>query len=66
MSERIFLKRAYIGSDGDHFIEDFIAYLQNAAKNIGHAMSDRAIFLQGGEQAIREIIDELKQGASDE
>jgi uncharacterized membrane protein len=58
-----FLKNIYNGSDGYDFQKDFVEYLENIIKTERwEAMSDHTLFLQGGKQAIEEIINELKQG----
>lgn len=62
MREKTFLKSAYLGSDGEDFIFDFIEYLGEIIEN-GEwiAMSDRQLYLAGGKQAIIEIIEEMKK-----
>ena len=62
MSEKVFLKEIYMGSDfGISLRSDFIDYLKNILNsNKFEAMSDYTLFLQGGKKAIEEIIQELE------
>lgn len=62
MREKTFLKSAYLGSDGEDFIPDFIEYLGEIIENGKWiAMSDHQLYLDGGKQAIIEIIEEMKK-----
>ena len=57
----VFLKEKYLGADGEMFKAEFAEYLK-AVVGSGRwdAMSDHALFLQGGKQAIEEIIREIE------
>jgi hypothetical protein len=59
--DNYFLKELYNGSDNLDFKTDFISYLKTVlVSNSFVAMSDHQLFLDGGKQAIIEIIKELE------
>jgi len=61
MSDNMFLKKVFMGSDGDDFRSDFIDYLEDVlATSRWDAMSDHQLYLDGARRAITEIINELK------
>ena len=61
MSDNMFLKKVFTGSDGEDFRSDFIDYLHDVLdSNNWSAMSDYQLFLDGASQAIIEIINEMK------
>ena len=61
MNDRIFLKNIYNGSDGDDFITDFVEYLKDVVENgKWSAMSYHKLYLDGANQAIKEIISEME------
>jgi len=60
--KRYFLITGYFGSDGCEFQQDFREYLKKILEaGRWEAMSEHQLFLQGAEQVIKEIIEELEQ-----
>ncbi len=60
--KRYFLQDVYMGSDRDDFQKDFVEYLREIIRmRRWEAMSEHTLFLQGGKQALEEIIEELQQ-----
>ena len=57
----IFLTTPYLGSDGDEFKEEFVAYLKEILlEDRWNALSDYQLYLSGGRKAIEEIIEEIR------
>ena len=64
---RYFLKQGYYGSDNRDFQKDFVAYLKEVIESTRwESMNEGQLFLQGGKQALEEIIEELKQDEDEE
>jgi cytosine/adenosine deaminase-related metal-dependent hydrolase len=59
--ERYFFKEHFHENDNsvEEFKKELKQYIENALKANLVAMSDHALFLYGGEQALRELLSEL-------